>query len=85
MSGDVLNSTLVPEETINYVAQILLGIMSGLIISEMIVLYSDNPNDINLFNKSVLALIGGFSADAIFSILEGLILRLKNIFVPTDK
>lgn len=85
VSGDVLNSTLVPEETINYVAQILLGIMSGLIISEMIVLYSDNPNDINLFNKSVLALIGGFSADAIFSILEGLILRLKNIFVPTDK
>ena len=59
--------------------------MSGLIISEMIVLYSDNPNDINLFNKSILALIGGFSADAIFSILEGLILRLKNIFVPTDK
>ena len=47
VSGDVLNSTLVPEETINYVAQILLGIMSGLIISEMIVLYSDNPNDIN--------------------------------------
>ena len=85
VSADVLNSTLVPEETINYVAQILLGIMSGLIISEMIVLYSDNPNDINLFNKSILALIGGFSADAIFSVLEGLILRLKNIFVPTDK
>ena len=85
VSSDVLNSTLVPEETINYAAQILLGIMSGLIISEMTVLYSDNPNDINLFNKSVLALIGGFSADAIFSVLEGLILRLKNIFVPIDK
>lgn len=85
VSGDVLNSTLVPEETINYVSQILLGIMSGLIISEMIVFYSNNPNDINLFNKSLLALIGGFSADAIFSVLEGLILRLKNIFVPTDK
>ena len=73
---------LVPEETINYVSQILLGVISGLLLSEVIVLYSSDPNDINLFNKSVLALIGGFSSDAIFSILQGLINRLKNIFVP---
>ncbi len=82
VSNSVLNSTLVPEETINYISQILLGVISGLIISEVIVLYTTDPTDINLFNKSVLALIGGFSSDAIFSILEGLITRLKNIFVP---
>lgn len=78
----VMKSTLVPEETINYISQILLGIIAGLILSEIIVVYSTDPKDINLFNKSVLALIGGFSSDAIFTILEGLIMRLKNIFIP---
>jgi hypothetical protein len=78
----VMKSTLVPEETINYVSQILLGVIAGLILSEIIVVYSTDPKDINLFNKSVLALIGGFSSDAIFTILEGLIMRLKNIFIP---
>ena len=84
VSTSVVNSTLVPEETINYVSQILLGVISGLIMSEIIVLYTSDPNDINLFNKSVLALIGGFSSDAIFSVLEGLITRLKSIFVPAN-
>lgn len=84
VSNSVLNSTLVPEETINYISQILLGIISGVILSEVIVLYTQDPTEINLFNKSVLALIGGFSSDALFSILEGLITRLKNIFVPSN-
>ncbi len=84
VSNSVLHSTLVPEETINYISQILLGIISGVILSEVIVLYTQDPSDINLFNKSVLALIGGFSSDALFSILEGLITRLKNIFVPSN-
>ena len=82
VSTAVLDSTLVPEETINYVSQILLGVISGILLSEVISIYTQNPEDINLFNKSVLALIGGFSSDAIFTMLEGLISRLKNIFIP---
>lgn len=82
ISTSVEQSTLVGEEAINYMAQILLGIIAGLLISEVISLGKPDPDEINLFNKSVLALIGGFSSDAIFSILEGLITRLKAIFVP---
>lgn len=84
ISTSVERSTLVPEEAVNYMAQIILGIISGLLISEVISFYSTNPEDINLFNKSVLALIGGFSSDAIFTILEGLITRLKAVFVPAS-
>lgn len=84
VSSSVVNSTLVPEESINYVSQILLGIISGLIISEVIVLYTTDPQDINLFNKSALALIGGFSSDAIFTILQSLIARLKSVFEPSS-
>ena len=49
--------------------------------SEIISFYTNDPESINLFNKSVLALIGGFSSEAIFSILQGIIDRIKSIFV----
>lgn len=80
--ASIAKGTLKPEETISYIAQIILGIISGLIVSEIISLYSVNPNDINLFNKSVLALIGGFSSDSIFSIIQGIIDRIKAVFIP---
>ena len=50
--------------------------------SEIISFYISDPEGINLFNKSVLALIGGFSSDAIFSVLQSLIERIKAIFSP---
>ncbi|WP_298541931.1 hypothetical protein [uncultured Aquimarina sp.] len=84
VSSSAKNSTLVPEDTIYYVAMIILGVIAGLISSEIISFYKTDPNDINLFNKSVLALIGGFSSDAIFSILQGIIDRIKAIFIPSS-
>ncbi len=76
ISTAVKSGTLIPEESIEDVAQIVLGI-----ISEIITLYNVDPEKINLFNKSVLALIGAFSSDAIFSILQGIIDKVKAIFV----
>ena len=84
VATSVRRSTLVPEETINYIAQILLGVISGLLLSEVIIFYTQDSENINLFNKSVLALVGGFSSDAIFTVLEGLITRLKSIFTPSN-
>ncbi|MBL4604540.1 MAG: hypothetical protein JKY02_02410 [Flavobacteriaceae bacterium] len=83
ISTSVEQSTLVPEESVNYIAQILLGIIAGLLLSEILSVYiHPDPKNATLLSKSVLALIGGFSSDAIFSILQGLILRVKNIFLP---
>jgi len=84
VSTAVKNSTLVPEDTIYYVALIVLGVIAGLITSEIISFYKTDSSDINLFNKSVLALVGGFSSDAIFSILQGIIDRIKAIFIPSN-
>jgi hypothetical protein len=75
---------LIPENAISYITQIILGIIAGLIMSEIIAFYTTDPQKINLFNKSVLALIGGFSSDAIFSILQGIINRIKNIFLTPN-
>ncbi|MGY3791735.1 hypothetical protein [Aquimarina sp. 433] len=82
-STAVKNGTLVPEDTIYYAALIILGIIAGIISSEIISFYQEDGKNINLFNKSLLALIGGFSSDAIFSILQGIIDRVKTIFIPS--
>ncbi|WP_299769838.1 hypothetical protein [uncultured Dokdonia sp.] len=84
VSTSVKNGNLVPEDTIYYIALIVLGVISGLIMSEILNFYTKDPDNINLFNKSVLALIGGFSSDAIFTVLQGLIDRLKAIFAPSN-
>ena len=80
VSASVKDGTLIPEDTIYYVALIVLGVIAGLIMSEILSVYSTDSNNVNLFNKSVLALIGGFSSDAIFSILQGVINKIKSIF-----
>jgi len=79
VSTAIQKGTLVPEDAIYYTALIFLGVIAGIILSEIISLYT-SANGINLFNKSILALIGGFSSDAIFSILQSLISKVKQLF-----
>ncbi|KAB8155233.1 hypothetical protein EZY14_004925 [Kordia sp. TARA_039_SRF] len=79
ISEGVKNATLMPEQSIYYVALIILGIISGLILSEIVSSYNIGK-DLSVFNNAVLALIGGFSSDAIFSILQGIINKIKSIF-----
>lgn len=84
VSVAVKKGILVPADSIYYLALIVLGVISGLILSEIISTYTSDPQGINLFNKSLLALIGGFSSDAIFSILQGVINKVKAIFVSPN-
>lgn len=84
VSEGLKKGALIPENAIAYISQIILGIIAGLIMSEIIAFYTTNPEKINLFNKSLLALIGGFSSDAIFSILQGIINRIKSIFLTSN-
>lgn len=80
VSTSIQKGTLIPEDSIYYTSLILLGIIAGLIMSEIVVIYINDPKDINLFNRSILALIGGFSSDAIFSILQSMINKIKQVF-----
>jgi hypothetical protein len=85
VSTSLKKGTLVPEDSIAYMSQILLGIMAGLIMSEILSPYIIDPDSkVSMFNKSVLALIGGFSSDAIFSILQGMINKIKGIFITPN-
>jgi hypothetical protein len=84
VSTSVRNGTLIPEDAVYYVALVVLGLISGLLMSEVISLYTTDPKGINLVSKSVLALVGGFSSDAIFSVLQGIIDKIKSLF-PVNK
>lgn len=84
VSSSLQKRALLPEQAIEYIAQIVLGVIAGLFLSEILFTYITDPNKINLFNKSILTLIGGFSSDAIFSILQGVIDRIKSIFITTS-
>ncbi len=85
VSTSLKRATLVPEDSISYMSQILLGIMAGLIMSEILAPYIIDPESkVSMFNKSVLALIGGFSSDAIFSVLQGMINKIKSIFISSN-
>ncbi|QHI39055.1 hypothetical protein IMCC3317_44560 [Kordia antarctica] len=79
VSEAIQHGTLMPEQSIYYVGLIVLGIMSGLILSEIVSTYN-NGEELTVFNSSVLALVGGFSSDAIFSILQGIINKIKALF-----
>ena len=85
VSTSLKKGTLVPEDAISYMSQILLGVIAGLIISEILAPYVVDPTtQAAMFNKSVLALVGGFSSDAIFSILQGVINKVKSIFISSN-
>ena len=79
VSKSIQKGTLNPEDAIYYTALIMLGLISGLILSEIMSLYSES-NSVSMVNKSILALIGGFSSDAIFSIFQSFIIKIKSIF-----
>jgi len=83
VSEGIQKGTLMPEQSIYYVGLIVLGIMSGLILSEIVATYN-NGESLTVFNSCVLALVGGFSSDAIFSVLQGIINKIKAVFTSAN-
>lgn len=83
VSEGIQKGTLMPEQSIYYVGLIVLGIMSGLILSEVVATYNGGKS-LTVFNSCVLALVGGFSSDAIFSVLQGIINKIKAVFTTQD-
>ncbi|WP_298424560.1 hypothetical protein [uncultured Kordia sp.] len=84
VSEGIQKGTLMPEQSIYYVGLIVLGIMSGLILSEIVATYN-NGESLTVFNSCVLALVGGFSSDAIFSVLQGIINKIKAVFTSDNE
>ena len=78
----IKNFTFVPSDALELNSNIIIGLIAGFVISE---LFSFNIKDISNesieIQKMTLALLGGFSADAIFTMLQGVVNKFKAMFV----
>lgn len=79
--GDkIKNTTLLPHDSIELNGSIIIGIISGFLITELFTLNSMGfESNILVIQKMTLALLGGFSSDAIFSVLQGIVNKFRNI------
>jgi len=82
MSEKIRNSTLLPHDSVELNADIVIGIISGFVITELFTIDSGSiDTSFLVVQKMTLALLGGFSSDAIFSTLKGIVAKVKNIFI----
>lgn len=79
--GDkIKNYTLVRADSIELSAKIIIGVISGFVTSELFSFTMTNiDNNYIEIQKMTLALLGGFSSDAIFSILQGIVNKFKGL------
>ena len=77
ISGKIKNYTLLPTDSLELNSTIIIGLISGFIIAELFSFTSTALTENIEINKMTLALLGGFSSDAIFSILQGIVNKVK--------
>ena len=76
----IKNYTLRESDAIELNASILIGLISGFVISELFSFTLSNiSNEYIEIQKMTLALLGGFSSDAIFTILQGIVNKIKSL------
>lgn len=77
VSDKIKSYSLLPIDVIEVNTTILIGLISGFIIAELFAFTADPlGNNIEL-HKMTLALLGGFSSDVIFSVLQGIVNKAK--------
>ena len=81
ISTKIKNYTLSEVDAIEINGAILIGVISGFIIAELFTFtISQFAGDKIEIQKMTLALLGGFSSDAIFTIIQNFVNRIKSLF-----
>ena len=80
ISDKIRNVTLLPVDNLEFFGTMIMGMISGFLLSEMLTLPAQVVDENIEVNKLSLALLGGFASDAIFSLLQGLVGKLKTLF-----
>jgi hypothetical protein len=69
----VANATYDPKFDASYGARMILGLMAGLILVELLPQHLFDQGSMHAFGKPALAMLGGFSATAIYRLLQRLV------------
>lgn len=85
VSDKIKNYTLLPVDAIEVNTTIIIGVISGFIVSELVTFNSSTLGNSIETQKMTLALLGGFASDAIFSVLKGVVNKMKALFSSTGE
>ncbi len=81
ISSKIKNYTLTEVDAIEINGAIIIGVISGFIIAELFTFtISQFAGDKVEIHKMTLALLGGFSSDAIFTIIQNFVNTIKSLF-----
>lgn len=80
ISDKIRNVTLLPVDNLEFFGTMIMGMIAGFLLSEMLSLPAHMVDENIEVNRMSLSLLGGFASDAIFSLLQGLVEKLKSIF-----
>lgn len=79
ITKEVKNATLSTDDGTYYWTMLIMGMLSGLIMSEMIVLNQELDNQSVEMNRLLFALLGGFSSEIVFSIMQKIMEKVRDI------
>ncbi|PHI20492.1 hypothetical protein CEQ90_06995 [Lewinellaceae bacterium SD302] len=80
ISDKIKNYSLLPIDAIEINTTILIGVISGFIIAELFTFDTSTLSSSVELHKMTLALLGGFSSDAIFTVLQSIVNKAKTFF-----
>jgi len=83
ISDKMKDYTLLPVDAIEVNSTILIGVISGFIIAELLTFTNTTIAGSVEIQKMSLALLGGFSSDAIFTVLQGIVNKVKLLLSTT--
>ncbi len=77
LTKEVKEATLSKSDTTYYWAMLIMGMLSGLIMSEIIVINQENISEDVEMNRLIFALLGGFSSEVVYSIMQGIMNKIR--------
>lgn len=80
----IKNYTLLPVDIIELNVTIVIGVLSGFVVAELFTFSGATLGNEIEMQKMTLALLGGFSSDAIFSILQGIVNKVKMLLATSS-
>ena len=75
----VKEATLSPEDTTYYWAMLIMGVLSGMILSEGVSIQTDVLNGSVETNRLIFAILGGFSSEIVYKILQSIMQKIQSM------
>ncbi len=77
LTKEVKEATLSKSDTTYYWSMLIMGILSGLIMSEIIVINQESLSEDVEMNRLIFALLGGFSSEVVYSIMQAIMNKIR--------